>query len=125
MSFGDGHTCHMEGICIVHIKLSDGMIRELKDVRFVPQLKKNVISIAALETQGLRETLEEGILKMFSDSLVILKGIRYNLYYLKSSAVTENLIASEYLDGDSPGYGIRGSDMLVWILCRHWQCKDY
>jgi len=31
-----------------------------------------------LEAQGLRETLEEGILKMFSDSLVVLKGIRLN-----------------------------------------------
>jgi len=39
---------------------------------------------------------------MFSVSLVILKGIRRNnLYYLKGSAVTENLTASEYLEGDS------------------------
>ena len=34
--------------------------------------------------------------------LVILKGIRCNnLYYMKGSAVTENLTASEYLEGDS------------------------
>jgi len=39
---------------------------------------------------------------MFSGSLVVLKGIRRNnLYYLKGSAVTENLTASECLDGDS------------------------
>ena len=45
------------------------MIRELKDVRYVPQLKKNLISVGALNSQGLRETLEEGILMMFSGSL--------------------------------------------------------
>ena len=66
------HTCHIEGISTVHIKLSDGMVRELKDVRYVPQLKKNFISIEALEAQGLKETLGESVLKMFSGSLVVL-----------------------------------------------------
>jgi len=37
---GDGHTCHMKGIGIVQIKLPERMLRELKDVRYVPQLKK-------------------------------------------------------------------------------------
>ena len=67
-----------------------------------PQLKKNVILIRTLEAQGLRGTLGEGILKMFISLLIVLKGIRRNsLYYLKSSIVTENLAASERLDGDS------------------------
>ena len=65
-------------------------------------MKKSIILIGALEAQGLRETLREGILKMFNRSLVILKGIRHNnLYYLKRSAITENLAASKHLDGDS------------------------
>jgi len=39
---------------------------------------------------------------MFGDSLIVLKGIRRNnLYYLKCSTVTEKLVASECLDGDS------------------------
>ena len=51
---------------------------------------------------GLRETLEEGVLKISGGSLVILKGIqRNNLYYLKDNAVTKNLATSKYLDGDS------------------------
>ena len=71
-------------------------------MRYVPQLKKNIISVGALETQGLRGTLGEGVLKISSGSLVILKGIRHNnLYYLKGNVVTENLRASECLDGDS------------------------
>ena len=102
MSFGDDHTCHIEGISIVRIKLFDGMVGELKDVRHAPQLKKNVILIGALEAQALRETLGENILKMFSDSLVVLKGIRCNnLYYLKCNVIIENLATSECLDDDS------------------------
>ena len=56
----------------------------------------------ALEAQDLRGTLEEGVLKMFRGSLVVLKSIRRNnLYYLKGCAVIGNLTASEYLDDDS------------------------
>jgi len=64
-------------------------------------LKKNLISVGALETQSLRGALGEAVLKMFSGSLVVLNGIRRNLYYLMGSVVTENLAASKYLDGDS------------------------
>ena len=71
-------------------------------MRYAPQLKNNVTSIGALEVQILRETLGEGVLKMFNGSLVILKGIRFNnLYYLKGNAVIENLAASKCLNDDS------------------------
>ena len=41
---------------------------------------------------------------MFSDSLVILKGIRSNnLYYLKGSTVSENLTTSEHLKDNMNG----------------------
>jgi len=57
---------HVEDICTVCIKLSDGMVRELNDVRYVPQLKKNMISVGSLR----RETLEKGVLKRFNGSLL-------------------------------------------------------
>ena len=31
---GDDHPCNMEGIGIIQIKMFDGMIRELKEVRY-------------------------------------------------------------------------------------------
>ena len=49
MSFGNGHTCQIEEIGTIRIKLFDGMIRELKDVRYIPQLQKNLISVGTLE----------------------------------------------------------------------------
>ena len=75
MTFGDRHTCHIERISTVRFKLSDEMIRELKDVRYVPQLNKNLISVRPLEKQGLSGTLGEGVLNMFRGSWVVLKGI--------------------------------------------------
>jgi len=37
---GDDRLCNMKGIGTVHIKIFDGMLRELKKVRYVPQMKK-------------------------------------------------------------------------------------
>ena len=80
----------VEWIGAVHIKLFDEMIRELKDVRYVSQLHKNLISVGALKVQGLRGTLEERVLKISSGSLVVLKGIRRNnLYYMMGSTANE------------------------------------
>jgi len=81
------------------------MVKELQEVRYFPHSNKNLITVGALEMQGLRGTLREGILKMFNSSLIVLKDIRRNnLYYLKSSAVTENLVTSEHLNGVQPSY---------------------
>ena len=54
----------------------DGMIRELKEVRYVPQLKRNLISVGALETLGLVVSIKDGVLKMTKGSMVVLKVVR-------------------------------------------------
>ena len=64
-------------------------------------MKKNLISVGTLELEGLKGTLGEGVLKMSSSSLIVLKGIRRNnMYYLKDSAIT-GLASSERLNGVS------------------------
>ena len=46
---GDGHPCNVEGISTVHIKMFNGIVRELKEVSYVPQLKRNLILVGALK----------------------------------------------------------------------------
>ena len=41
---GDDHPCKVKEIGIVRIKMFDGMVRKLKKVRYVSQVKKNLIS---------------------------------------------------------------------------------
>ena len=66
----------MEEIDTVLIKMLDGMVRELKEVRYAPQLKINLISVGTLKVLGLEVYIRDGVLKMTRDSLVILKGVR-------------------------------------------------
>ena len=85
---GDDHPCNVEGIGTVRIKMFGGIIRELKEVRCVSQLKRNLISVGALETFGLVVSIRDGVLKMIKGLMVVMKGIHRNiLYYLKGSIV--------------------------------------
>ena len=83
---GDDHPCNIEGIGTVRIKIEDGIVRELKKVRYVPQLKRNLISVGAWEALGLVVSIRDGILKITKGTMVVMKGVRQeNLYYLKGS----------------------------------------
>ena len=83
------------------VKMFDGMVRELKDVRYVPQLKRNLISVGALKALGLEVSIRNGVLKMVKGSMVVLKGVRRNnLYYLKGSMVTGQVATSINSDND-------------------------
>ena len=42
---GDDHPCNIEGMGTVRIKMDDGIVRELKEVRYVPQLKRSLLSL--------------------------------------------------------------------------------
>ena len=76
------------GVGSVHLKNHDGSTRVLTDVRYVPNLKKNLISLGALESKGLVVTMRDGILKATSGALVMMKGTRRNnLYYYEGSTV--------------------------------------
>ena len=71
---GDDHPCNIEGVGTVRIKMEDGIVRELKEVRYVPQLKRNLISVGALEVLGLVISVRDGALKMIKGSMVVMKA---------------------------------------------------
>jgi len=89
MVMGDDHPCNVEEMSTVCIKMDDGIVRELKEVMHLPQLKRNLISVGALKMLALVVSIQDGILKMTKGSMVVMKGVRQNnLYYLKGSTVT-------------------------------------
>ena len=79
--------------------MEDVIIRELKEVRYVPQLKRNLISVGALEALGLVISVRDGVLKMIKVSMLVMKGVHWdNLYYLKGSTVTGQVETSSSSD---------------------------
>ena len=80
----------------------DGMIQELKEVRYVLQLKRNLISVGTLKSLGLEISIKDKVLKMTKGSMVVLKGVRQNnFYYLKGSTIKGQVATSTDTDDDS------------------------
>lgn len=123
---GNDNSCQVEGVCIVWIKMCDGVVREVDDVRYVPQLKKNLMSLRVLESQGHKITMEHGVLNVTKGSLVVMTGVRdRNLYFLQGSTVTGALAASVDTGADHRDYGICGWDTQERSLCRACPSKGF
>ncbi|XP_072071805.1 uncharacterized mitochondrial protein AtMg00300-like [Arachis hypogaea] len=89
---GNDHACKNVGLGTIRIKMHDGIVRTLKDVRHIPDLRKNLISIGLLEKNGCKIVAENGVLKVVRGSLVVMKGVRHgNLYSLLGTTVTGEL----------------------------------
>ncbi|KAJ9552349.1 hypothetical protein OSB04_016394 [Centaurea solstitialis] len=54
VSMGNDMSCDVVGIGSVSIKMHDGVVRTLTDVRHVPEMKKNLISLGLLDKNGIK-----------------------------------------------------------------------
>ncbi|KAH9782717.1 Integrase catalytic domain-containing protein [Citrus sinensis] len=99
VAMGNDQPCRTMGIGTIQLKMFDGIVRELKEVRFVPALKKNVISVGALKAKGYKVTIEDGIMKFTHGAMVILQSVRrHNLYYLKGGTTDEANVVEAHSD---------------------------
>ncbi|KAG8472449.1 hypothetical protein CXB51_034191 [Gossypium anomalum] len=73
---GNNASCKIAGVGTIKVKMFDGVVRTLSDVRYVPELKRNLISLSTLDSKGYRYTAESGVLKISKGSLVVMKGQR-------------------------------------------------
>ena len=68
----------------------DGVVRTPGDVRHVPDLKRNLISLTTLNAKGYKYTGEGGVMKISKGALVVMKGHQKTimLYVLQGPTVT-------------------------------------
>ncbi|KAG8500580.1 hypothetical protein CXB51_002706 [Gossypium anomalum] len=100
---GNNASCKIAGVGTIKVKMFDGVVRTLSDVRHVPELKRNLISLSTLDSKGYRYTTKSGVLKISKGSFVVMKGKKKTakLYILQGSTVIGNAaVASSSLLGD-------------------------
>nr|CAD40363.2 OSJNBa0093P23.9 [Oryza sativa Japonica Group] len=92
---GDDTPCEVAGIGIVQIKMFDGCISTLSDVRHIPNLKRSLISLCTLDRKGYKYSGGDGILKVTKGSLVVMKADikSANLYHLRGTTILGNVAA--------------------------------
>jgi hypothetical protein len=78
---GNDFYCKIVGVGSVQIKMHDGFVRTLTDVRHVLKLRKNLISLGVLDYVVYECTNQGGLLKVPKDILLVMKAKRIgNLY---------------------------------------------
>jgi len=94
---GNNAQCNVTGIGTVTIKTHDGIVKTLSNVRHVPDLKHNLISLDTLESKGCKYSDEGGVLKVSKGSRILLKGLRRgSLYVLQASTTTNYMKKGSY-----------------------------
>ena len=108
MMMGNNSVYKVVGLETIRFKMFDGMIRELREVRHVPNLKRNLISLSTLDQLRCFIKMESGVMKVIRGSIVVMKGNMHNsLYVLQDTAVTGDVSVSSSLGLDK---------ILMWYL---------
>ena len=73
---GSGDVSYTIGMGLIKLRNGNGSTRVFIDVRYVPKLKKNLISLGAIESIGLVVIIRDGVLKVILGALLVMKGTR-------------------------------------------------
>nr|GEY50390.1 retrovirus-related Pol polyprotein from transposon TNT 1-94 [Tanacetum cinerariifolium] len=76
VQLGDNMECKIRGISKVRIQLRDESSFVLHNVRYIPELKRNLILLGTLEKEGFTVKLWSGKVKVINGSRVVLSEIR-------------------------------------------------
>jgi len=88
----NGGKMKVEGIGSVRMKLHDGVIRTFSNVRFVPSIVVNIISIKEMTSQGYKYVGPKWGCKVYKGRHLVLSGQKNkgNLCYLDGQALKRN-----------------------------------
>jgi hypothetical protein len=89
--------------------------RTLKDVRYVPTMFRNLISLSTLDNMGYKYFASDGVLKVSKCSLVVMKGVMksVNLYILSGETIVGTAAVSSVAAVTSDNC----SDSKLWHMC--------
>lgn len=85
----NGKRVKVDGIGEVTMKLHNGRVRRLTQVRYVPELNRNLISLGKLVDLGHTVVMKNGMLEITKNDLEILKGWKdkRNLFVLEGEVI--------------------------------------
>lgn len=100
---GKDSTFKITTIGIMRIKIFDGIIRFLEDVKRIQDLKRNLISFCNLNAKGYKYTNEGGVLRVSEGAIIVMKDSKrtMNLYVLHGTITIGDVdVASTSMSDD-------------------------
>ncbi|GKA47032.1 gag-pol polyprotein [Tanacetum coccineum] len=85
------HELKIIGIGSIMVKVHDGTVHTIWDMRHVEGLKKNLLSLGQLDDLSCKVEIQNKIMKIIKGALVLMKGVKVatNLYQLKGEIMKE------------------------------------
>ena len=90
---GDDQPCAIIGKAVVKIKLN-GSVWELKDVRHIPDLRKNLISVGQLASEGYTTIFHGDDWKISKGAMTVAGGKKSGTLYMTSRACCSITVAT-------------------------------
>ena len=73
---GNNQVCQIKGIGKIRFRLDDNSTAILSEVRYIPKVKRNLISLGLLERKGCSFHSSDGSMEIRKGGVVIIKGRR-------------------------------------------------
>lgn len=88
LQLGNHHEFHVKGIGSIQVKMFDNQTRVISKVRYLSDLKCNLLSSGTFDKAGYSCKLENGTIKIIKGAMVKLKGKLANgLYVLEGTTI--------------------------------------
>jgi hypothetical protein len=106
---GNDATCTIIGMGTIKIKMSDGVVRTLEEVRHIPDMRNNLILLGTLDSKGYSYKSENEIMKVSKGAMVVMTGqkISSNVYKLLGNTILGGVAAVAESEDD---------DTLLWHM---------
>lgn len=88
--------CKIIGVGAVWIRIYDGIIRTQTNVRHNPYLKKNLIALDVLDSNGCKIKNEYNEMKIFHGAIVVMRVRRTESLYILSKEKVTSLVAVSF-----------------------------
>ena len=98
---GDNTSCQVRGIRDIQLKMFDGVTRLLRNVRYFPKLRRNLISLGQLDSMGYTYKAKGRKIKINKGDLVVIKAaIRDDLHEMIGETDIKDQLASLMVEID-------------------------
>ena len=89
---GNNVSCTIFGVGSIMINMFDGIVRNLTNVRRVPEIKNILISLGVLDSKCYKFAGHGGALQVFKGSLMVMKATNIgNMYKLEGKIETSEV----------------------------------
>ncbi|GKA92836.1 retrotransposon protein, putative, ty1-copia subclass [Tanacetum coccineum] len=125
---GDNMECKIRGIGKVRVQLKDGSSFVLHNVRYIPELKRNLISLGTLKKEGYTVKMQSGKIKVINGSRVVLSETRRdNCVYswMAIAALEVELMLVLKKKTVLPRFGIKDWDISARQDYKCWKSKAH